>query len=118
MKTSSKLSYIFSMAIATASLSVFAASTQNGLVGGIFTGDDTLPGIQDDWAYLLDSPSSGCNTTTVDSENRTIIKIKDTERGKRQFTTLLSAQLTGRIVQVSLEENESGLCYLRWVRIR
>jgi len=98
-------------------------SFAKGRVLSIYAGDDGIPGIGLDWAYIDASAfSPGTICPTLGNTPYVILKIQDDERGKRQFTTLLSAQLTGRMVQVSVdssqrEDTPGSACLLRWVRI-
>ncbi len=95
-------------------LSIAGNVNGTGFVKGIF---NLTGSIGEDYAYI--DAVFGSHTCTM-SGSYMIAKFDgDSSDGKRIYTTLLSAKLTGRKVTVSLDDPTSlpAFCWIRWVQI-
>jgi len=126
-----KLTSVITLSVLSGILSinpVFAKqATGTGFVKSIYNGGTGAPSVGNDWASI-DATFTDTTLNCSIADGSYVLRIKDDDRGKRQFTTLLSAQLTGRKVTVSLDDTyntntanntvPTPSCYIRWVKIQ
>lgn len=76
-------------------------------------------GLNSDWIALKGFGSAGiCG---ISDEGYVVLRIKDDDHGKRQFSLALSAFMSGKQVGVNVDDtlkDASGYCFLRYINLQ
>lgn len=113
--------YLKGIALSTVLLNTTVANAEvivyTGKVSTLRSHESSL-GPNNDWFALKGLDSAGACPS---DDGGVVIRLKDDEKGKRQFSMVMAAYMADKTVRVHIDDNlkdQHGYCFLRYVDFR